>query len=136
MISNFKNQKWREHKTVGYSKRRTVSIAKRLDILADYYSRSLTIQSIWDKYEISRSTLYRFKICHDQIGVRAWKRNSEEEENFRERMIMDSATEFLINKFPFNSSDIRTSIAKKHKVNVQKNKIVSCLKHDLNLSYK
>ena len=80
--------------------------------------------------------MYRFKICHDQIGVRAWKRNSEEEENFRERMIMDSATEFLINKFPFNSSDIQTSIAKNHKVNVEKNKIASCLKHDLNVSYK
>ena len=51
-------------------------------------------------------------------------------------MIMDSATELLINKFPFNSSDIRTSIAKKHKVNVHKNKIVSYLKHDLNLNYK
>ena len=51
-------------------------------------------------------------------------------------MIIYSATEFLINKFPFNSSDIRTYTAKKHKVNVQKNKIVNCLKHDLNLSYK
>ena len=79
--------------------------------------------------------LYRFKICHDQIEFQAWKINSEEEK-FRERMIINSATEFLINKFPFNSSHIRTSIAKKRKVNVQKNKIVSCLKYDLNLFYK